>query len=101
MRGPIVYCLEGVDLPAGVRVLDVHLPRDANLQPRRMRELGNVVALEGKGVAVAGGEWSDQLYRDFDAAARAPKEFHLVLVPYFAWDNRGQSEMSVWLPIAH
>jgi uncharacterized protein len=83
-----------------VRVLDVFLPRGAQLQPRRMKELGDVVALEGKGLAVAAGAWNDQLYRDFDATAREPKAFHLVLVPYFAWDNRGASEMSVWLPLA-
>ena len=22
-------------------------------------------------------------------------------IPYYAWDNRGESEMSVWLPLAH
>jgi DUF1680 family protein len=101
MRGPIVYCVEGVDLPAGVRVLDVHVPREPQLAPRRMKELGDVVALEGKGLAIATGDWSNGLYRDFDAAARQAREFHLVLVPYFAWDNRGESEMSVWLPLAH
>ena len=101
MRGPIVYCVEGVDLPAGVRVLDVLLPRDPQLQPRRMRELGGVVALEGRGVAVAPRHWDDQLYRDFDPRAAEGKAFHLVLIPYFAWDNRGASEMSVWLPLAH
>jgi DUF1680 family protein len=100
MRGPIVYCVEGVDLPAGVHVLDVRLSREPNLQPRRMKELGDVVALEGKGVAVTTSDWSNTLYRDFDPRAAAGNEFHLVLVPYFAWDNRGESEMSVWLPLA-
>jgi DUF1680 family protein len=28
------------------------------------------------------------------------KEIHLVLIPYFAWDNRGDGEMTVWLPLA-
>jgi DUF1680 family protein len=97
-RGPIVYCVEGVDLPAGVRVLDVRLPREPQLAPRRMKELGDVIALEGKGLAVQTGDWSNQLYRDFVPARSTPREFHLVLVPYFAWDNRGDSEMSVWLP---
>ena len=101
MRGPIVYCVEGVDLPAGVRVLDVHIPREPRLAPRRMKELADSVALEGRGLAIATGDWSSSgLYRDFDPAARQAKEFHLVLVPYFAWDNRGASEMSVWLPLA-
>ena len=50
-------------------------------------------------MAIAAGEWSEQLYRDF--TPRQPREFHLVLIPYYAWDNRGDSEMSVWLPLAH
>ena len=28
MRGPLVYCLESPDLPAGVRVDEVRLPRE-------------------------------------------------------------------------
>jgi DUF1680 family protein len=52
--------------------------------------------IEGKGFARSGGgDWSDQLYRDRSAAP--DRELHLVLIPYFAWDNRGKSEMSVWL----
>jgi len=100
LRGPVVYCLESTDLPAGVRLLDVHLPRDAKLSPRTMKELGGVTALEGKGFAAERREWSPgQLYRDLSPAAPS-REFHVVLIPYFAWDNRGQSEMSVWLPLA-
>jgi DUF1680 family protein len=100
MRGPLVYCVEGVDLPAGVRVLDVHLPLEPNLTPSRMKELGDVVVLEGKGVAVASSAWANQLYRDLSPTVRKRQEFHLVLIPYFAWDNRGESEMSVWLPLS-
>jgi DUF1680 family protein len=37
-----------------------------------------------------------QLYRA--AATPSPREFPLKLVPYFAWGNRGDTEMSVWLP---
>jgi DUF1680 family protein len=97
-RGPLVYCLESHDLPAGVRVLDVHLPRDAELAPRATRELGGATVLEGKALAAPRGDWSGQLYRDLPTAAM--KEFHLVLIPYYAWDNRGDGEMTVWLPLA-
>ena len=98
MRGPIVYCLESPDLPAGVRVLDVRLDRESALATRRTNELGGITVIEGRGFArsAGGGDWSDQLYRDRSTAP--DRELHLVLIPYFAWDNRGKSEMSVWLP---
>ena len=35
MRGPLVYCLESIDLPKGVRVSDRRLiPRRSKLRPR-------------------------------------------------------------------
>jgi DUF1680 family protein len=98
MRGPVVYCLESVDLPAGVRVLDVAISRSTPLTAQRSNDLGGVMMVEGKGVAAPAGEWSDQLYRDLSTAPQ--QEFHLVLIPYYAWDNRGKSEMTVWLPLA-
>lgn len=95
-RGPLVYCLESPDLPAGVRVLDVRVPRDAKLSARWEKDVaGGVMVVEGKGPASPAGEWSGRLYRDVDAAGG--REIDLKLVPYFAWGNRGKSEMSVWL----
>jgi uncharacterized protein len=40
--------------------------------------------------------WQGRLYRP----AR-PQTYHEVetrFVPYFAWDNRGSTEMTVWIP---
>ncbi len=37
-----------------------------------------------------------QLYRE--GAPDTRREFALTFVPYFAWGNRGDTEMSVWLP---
>jgi DUF1680 family protein len=28
-----------------------------------------------------------------------PRTIPLTLIPYFAWDNRGDTEMTVWLPV--
>ena len=39
MRGPIVYCLEGVDLPDGVSILDVYAPDDMRLEASKERGL--------------------------------------------------------------
>ncbi|HEV2293078.1 MAG TPA: glycoside hydrolase family 127 protein [Tepidisphaeraceae bacterium] len=99
MRGPLVYCLESNDLPAGVRLLDVYLPRDAKLSPRATKELAGATVLEGKALAAAHTDWSEnQLHRELSPGPM--KEFHLVLIPYYAWDNRGESEMTIWLPLA-
>ena len=40
-------------------------------------------------------DWSGRLYRDVTSAAE--REIDLRLIPYFAWNNRGKSEMTVWL----
>ena len=99
LRGPIVYCLESPDLPEDVRVEEVALPTNAELTPVLVEGLlGGYVALEGLGrhrPGPSGGE----LYREVDAGG-AEREVPLRLIPYYAWCNRGVTEMSVWLPLA-
>ncbi len=96
-RGPIVYCLETADLPSGVRVSDVSLPRDAMLSPRfDANLLGGVTVLEGEFVVRRNKPWDESLYRPVDQSAG--ERMKLKLVPYFAWGNRSAGEMSVWLP---
>jgi DUF1680 family protein len=99
MRGPIVYCLESVDLPSDLRVLDVQIPSAAKFEPcRDPKILDGAVTLRGKARATPSGDWAGKLYRDFSPAPS--RDVQITLVPYFAWDNRGTSEMSVWLPLA-
>ena len=69
-RGPVVYAFEGVD--NGDHVLDRTLPRDAPLTTRFEKDLLNGVT------TVTGGG--------------------LKAVPYYAWNNRGRGEMTVWMP---
>ncbi len=96
MRGPLVYCLESPDLPKGVTVSDVLLPRDAKLASRfEKAPFGGVAVIECK-AETATGPWGEQLYREFKPAES--KSIDLKLIPYYAWANRGKSEMTVWLP---
>ena len=103
MRGPVLYCLESVDLPEGVRVADVRLPKDIELKDRFDKDLlGGITVLEGQAVYRTDAEWSEQpydaelLYREItNVDARS---LELRLVPYHVWLNRGISQMSVWLP---
>jgi DUF1680 family protein len=97
-RGPVVYCAESVDLPGGVRVSEVVIPRGIDLTPRFEAELlGGVTVLEGRADAWPEGEWSGLLYRELSPAA--PRPIELKLIPYYAWGNRGRSEMTVWMPL--
>jgi DUF1680 family protein len=97
-RGPIVYCLESPDLEKGVAVSDVLIPHDIDLKPRYDATLlGGVTVLEGKTEAVVERAWSGELYREL--APTTPRTVALRLIPYYAWGNRGPSEMTVWMPL--
>jgi DUF1680 family protein len=98
-RGPIVYCLESCDLPAGVNLRDVRLPSHALFEPGpEVAGLPGIRVLRSQGEHVRGAPWGGDLYRE-----RAPSTataVGLTFIPYFAWNNRGPSEMTVWLPVA-
>ena len=98
-RGPVVYCLESVDLPKGVKPLDVLLSPATQFRARYdQRLLGGVAVLEGTAQARTNANWRGQLYRELQPTKPTP--IKLRLIPYSVWANRGPAEMSVWLPLA-
>lgn len=102
MRGPVVYCLETPDLPTGVRPLEVKLVRTVQLTTTAgdslNEPLNGITALAGTAVIEAQrAPWQRQLYRDL--APTATQEIPITLIPYYAWDNRGKSEMTVWMDL--
>ena len=99
-RGPVVYCLESADLPAGTRITDVAIPADIDLVARFDRRLlSGAVVLEGMAQARTSRSWSGDLYREVQAAPM--KLVKVRLIPYSLWANRGAGEMSVWLSSAN
>ena len=99
--GPMVYCVESNDLPAGVNLKDVALSLAQNTAGVTMqRETivnADVLTLTLPALALQRAEWKpNQLYRE--ARAVEPLPIKLKLVPYYAWGNRGDTDMSVWLP---
>lgn len=98
MRGPLVYCLESNELPKGVSVQDVAIPRDVTFTPRFDNSLlGGVAVLEGKVTVADAKPWADELYRPLVPAEA--KTIEIKLIPHYAWANRGKSEMTVWMPL--
>ena len=95
-RGPIVYCLESNDL-GGLSIDDIAIPLDAKFTPVDMTIDGSrIKALEGEVINRSEASWKGQLYREATTKKQMVK---VRLIPYYAWGNRGKSEMTVWMPV--
>lgn len=99
-RGPIVYCLEALDLPEGVRMDEIGIARTTAFQVEKDSSFAGLIeelcVLRGSLKIIQREDWDGQLYRP--GLPGSPREAEVKLIPYFAWDNRGSLEMTVWLP---
>ena len=95
-RGPLIYCLEGVD--HGDFVLD-----QISLNPQDIPDfkaihrpdlLGGVTVIEGQGKVIDEKTWQGGLY---NSTPPQEKDIAITAIPYYAWDNRTPGEMRVWL----
>jgi hypothetical protein len=89
-RGPLVLCVESVDLPERKDVDTIRLDPSRDLE-------------EQEGGAVASGRVFD--IEDRDGPYRGPEEgsdpgheIGIPLIPYHQWANRGPATMRVWVP---
>lgn len=93
MRGPLVYCFEGIDNDGDVMSLKIDDTCEIAVSEYNEQLLGGTVTLSLKGVRMAEQE---TLY-----SAEKPAETPVTLtaVPYYTWGNRGEGQMRVWMPI--
>ena len=93
-RGPLVYCLEQAD--NGANLHELALPKTAELTVRRETELlGGVVTIEAAAERQDEAAWTGGLYSPQPPSATRPAA--LKFIPYYAWANRGEGEMTVWV----
>ena len=100
-RGPIVYCMEQLDQQAGRAPIEfygysAHLEADSkhHFEPDL---LGGIVTLEHPG-AYAKVPSSESLYQAGQPSTAKAESTALKLIPYYAWANREDSSMQVWIP---
>ncbi|MES2647005.1 MAG: glycoside hydrolase family 127 protein [Bacteroidota bacterium] len=94
-RGPIVYCIESID---GKDIFDIALPSNVTFSTKMVRiDNSDVLQLTGRGLQLNKGNWKNKLYRNLSVIA--PKQIQVQLIPYYAWGNRGKTDMSVWMPV--
>lgn len=83
-RGPLVYCAEGVDqgMPVQSMVLDTiqEIVQQDNISEGKLK---NIMSLTLSGKVMDQGQIKNHLIK---------------LIPYYAWNNRGDSSMMVWFP---
>ncbi|PWK77125.1 hypothetical protein LX99_02935 [Mucilaginibacter oryzae] len=88
-RGPVVYCLEGPDnrdsLVQNIMV-DKNAIAAANYQANLLNGV-DVISAEGKSTK-----------RQLNNDALIETDQQVKAIPYYAWANRGPSEMTVWIP---
>ncbi|MGN6179670.1 MAG: aceric acid hydrolase [Mucilaginibacter sp.] len=95
-RGPVVYCLEAVDLPKGQSIFNIALSNKSGLKPQPAKIAGsNIVSLTGTAKVRKDSNWGNKLYREVTLPDKA---IGIKLVPYYAWDNRGHTNMETWIP---
>ena len=101
-RGPLVYCLEQVDHPGGGLddvVIDTSRPLAAKHRPDL---LGGVTTILGSGyrqTIASQGWWPYPAGSGIEAGDQDSNgRIELVAIPYFAWANRQDGAMRVWLP---
>ncbi|WP_414639561.1 glycoside hydrolase family 127 protein [Actinocrinis sp.] len=118
-RGPLVYCVEGVDHPGGGLDDLLFDPAPGLTEKHDPTLLGGVTVLHGSGRrrgttaldgARGGGDGAASWwpYRSLgrvirakaraDAGIAAAEQFELTAIPYYAWANREDGPMRVWLP---
>jgi len=100
-RGPIVYCMEGVDQPgADAKSFPLYQAKlDGSLKPSfEKNTLDGIVMLEHAGQKGSPEVGGNSLYQAA-LKTKAWQPTSLKLIPYYAWANREPSAMQVWIPV--
>jgi DUF1680 family protein len=87
-RGPLVYCVEGADNNG--QAWNMILPDNASFESTFQKDL-----LEG--VTTISFE-APTLQIATDGQSVKSETRKVIAIPYYAWCNRGQNQMQVWLP---
>jgi uncharacterized protein len=97
-RGPLVYCFEQADQPAGARIEDLALgPADVAEHQADLPGVGSTVtvALGARHLDHAGHSGLPYYPSPDDGTGAA--DATATAIPYFQWDNRDGGAMQIWM----
>lgn len=96
-RGPIVYCVETPDLPKGTKIVDLYLKSSSPLKAEYHADLLNGLSTIETELQVRKQTDVTSMYKEVQKPVF--ETIKTRLVPYYSWNNRGEAEMTVFLPI--
>ncbi len=95
MRGPVVYCLEEADNGKHLEALSVSGDTVFSYE-NEQGALGNIGVITAKGFRGRQQDDNGGLYRKIRSRSYKKEEVNLKWIPYYAWANRGEGEMTVF-----
>lgn len=112
-RGPLVYCLEEIDIQGNenvkpyaekvteprtaspVSIDDIVIPADVKFTPVDITIDGSrMKALDATVLVQKSAEWKGKLYRELNPTA---KNIKIRLIPHYAYGNRGLHDMTIFI----
>ncbi|MCM1044943.1 MAG: glycoside hydrolase family 127 protein [Candidatus Gastranaerophilales bacterium] len=96
VRGPICYCMEEADNGKDLHLCNVDMSalRDIAAEPdETLGHIMYILRVPGERRQTSGEEAA--LYQPYKPPVR--RKTTLTLIPYYAWANRGEGEMRVWI----
>lgn len=97
-RGPLVYCLEQADQPAGTALDAVRIEKGTMMSAKHPDLPGGVIAVDAPGRLHSRRPAATVYHPDDDGHPGSGDPLTLRAVPYFTWANRGAGPMRVWIP---
>lgn len=102
-RGPVIFCMEEMDQPQGTALADFAVNVDPKLGKDFQSEykaglLDGVTVLRHEGAAYEIASSQKALYGPVSDAPPKTQPKNLTLIPYYAWANRQDTAMQVWVP---
>lgn len=91
-RGPLVYCVEGVDNEGDVLSLSYAENGKVEAEKFEPELLGGTVRLKVDGYRTS------QISSLYTYEKQMSESYTVTAVPYYTWGNRGENQMRVWLP---
>jgi DUF1680 family protein len=102
-RGPIIYCMEGLDQPNGAALADISL----DLQQAQAKDfqaeykadlLDGVTVLRHRAGVFEHASADEPLYGEVSLAEPKTRPENVTFIPYYVWANRQSCAMEVWVP---
>ncbi|MCR5310072.1 MAG: glycoside hydrolase family 127 protein [Lachnospiraceae bacterium] len=94
-RGPLVYCLEEADNGKDLHLLSVETGASVKVADFDALKVTGMKQLEAFGHRIVPDAEDGDLYTEYKGLNK--KETSLKFVPYYAWNNRGEGEMRVFV----